>query len=83
MLLMTRSHTICVVQALLGRGARVDAANKSGVTALHAASFYGHEPVVVKLLQCGANARLLDARKRAALHWAALNDQDAVKPYDS
>lgn len=74
-------HHCVLVEALLERGARTDAANKSGITALISAAFYGHKPVVVKLLQRGANARLVDAKKRAALHWAALNNNDAVQPW--
>ena len=43
-------------------------------------AFYGHTDVVSQLLRRGANARAADKRKRNALHWAAMNDHDAVRP---
>ena len=42
-------------------------------------AFYGHTDVVSQLLRRGANARAADKRKRNALHWAAMNDHDAVR----
>ncbi len=67
------------MQVLLARGASLDAANRAGITALINAAFFGHDPVVQLLLQRGANARAVDQKRRAALHWAALNDNDAVR----
>ena len=70
------------MQALLAQGASLDAANTAGITALINAAFFGHDPVVQLLLQRGANARAVDKKRRAALHWAALNDNDAVRTFD-
>ena len=42
-------------------------------------AFYGHSDVVSQLLRRGANARAADKRKRNALHWAAMNNHDAVR----
>ncbi len=67
------------VQALLARGASLEAANRAGITALIGASFFGHDPVVQLLLQRGANARAVDIKRRSALHWAALNDNELVR----
>lgn len=68
-------------QALSTGGADVDAANTAGVTPLIASSFFGHEAVVRALLSRGADARALCARRRSALHYAALADQCPVRPY--
>lgn len=70
------------MQALLAKGASLDAANAAGITALINAAFFGHDAVVQLLLQRGANARAVDKKRRAALHWAALNDHDAVRPFE-
>ncbi len=66
------------VQALLDRGGTIDLANEAGITALMSSAFYGHDAVVAQLLRRGANARTADKRKRTALHWAAMNDNDQV-----
>ena len=68
-----------VRQALSTGGADVDAANTAGVTPLIASSFFGHEAVVRALLSRGADARAVCARRRSALHYAALADQRPVK----
>ena len=57
----------------------MDAANTAGITPLIASSFFGHEAVVRSLLSRGANARAVCARRRSALHYAALADQRAVR----
>ncbi len=57
----------------------MDAANAAGVTPLIASSFFGHEGVVRALLSRGANARAVCARRRSALHYAALADQRTAR----
>ena len=66
-------------QALSTGGADMDAPNRAGVTPLIASSFFGHEAVVRALLARGANARAVCARRRSALHYAALADQRPVQ----
>ncbi|KAK9839638.1 hypothetical protein WJX81_002250 [Elliptochloris bilobata] len=73
-----RRGFVGVVEALSTGGADVDAANSAGVTPLIASSFFGHEAVVRALLTRGANARAVCARRRSALHYAALADQRPV-----
>ena len=76
---LRRSVSRMHAQALLARGAAVDAANAEGITALISSAFFGHEPVVVQLLQRGADAHTAARRnRRTALHWAAMNDHDTV-----
>lgn len=67
-------------QALLDGGGGIDLANEAGITALMSCAFYGHDAVVAQLLARGANACSADRRRRTALHWAAMNDHDAVMP---
>lgn len=65
-------------QALLDGSGAIDLANEAGITALMSSAFYGHDAVVAQLLRRGADAATADKRKRTALHWAAMNDNDQV-----
>jgi hypothetical protein len=72
-----------VAKALLdgkyeGRGAMVDLRDKTGWTALMAASRYSHESVVRLLLSRGAKQELQDRGGYTALHFAVFGDEPAV-----
>jgi ankyrin repeat protein len=69
---------VAAVAALLLAGARVDAANKQGETALHKAAREGHAPVVTALLQAGARVDAADKDGVTALHEAAANGHAPV-----
>ena len=56
----------------------VNAANPSGVTALHAAAAGGHWDVVYRLLHKGANTAVIDGRGRTPLHEAAKGGHDGM-----
>lgn len=63
-LLCATSSTNCdlaLVQLLLAKGARVEARDNAGLTALHQAASEGCEDVVALLLQSGARASTADA----------------------
>ena len=57
-----------IVGKLLEAGAKVDASNQAGLTALHAAAEEGHRAIVDKLLAAGATATLRTI-KTNALAW--------------
>ncbi len=54
------------VRALLERGARVDAADSSGVTALVAAAYGNHVEVARLLIEAGADVDVKDATEQSA-----------------
>ena len=56
-----------VVASLIGAGARVDATNRSGQSALWLAAKNGCQPVVDALLQAGADVNLPDHERTAPL----------------
>ena len=71
-----------LVDMLLSKGARADAATKEDkVTALMMAANWGHTPVVDLLLDKGANLSTEDGGKRTVLDWAGMDE--SVKPEDS
>lgn len=61
------------VEALLSQGAKVNAKDKDGNTALHYAAGGGHEEVVASLLKRGVDVNAKDKDGNAALHYAAAN----------
>lgn len=65
------------VEMLLDYGASVDGVDGRGGTALHAAGANGHTPVVLLLLQRGAQV-LLDKQGQTALHRASNRGHHAV-----
>ena len=58
------------LRALLAAGADVNAANKSGQTALMVAAVMGHGEIVVSLIEAGADPHLRDRLGLTALEWA-------------
>ncbi len=70
---------IGLVEALLDRGAAIDAASFLGMTPLMAAASIGHMESLELLLNRGANPRLKDGENRTALRWAeARKHQNAI-----
>ncbi len=68
-----------LVEALLDRGAAIDAASFLGMTPLMAAASIGHMESLELLLNRGANPRLKDGENRTALRWAeARKHQNAI-----
>uniref|UniRef100_A0A8D0CNF6 Ankyrin repeat domain 52 n=1 Tax=Sander lucioperca TaxID=283035 RepID=A0A8D0CNF6_SANLU len=63
-------HTDCV-HILLEKGAKADAADKKGFTALHRAAMLGSEDCVSALLEHGASALCRDSQGRTPLHLVA------------
>ena len=59
-----------MVRALIAGGARVNARDADGNTALMTAAFKGHDDVVEALLAAGAEPRLADKQGRVAADWA-------------
>jgi cytohesin len=66
-----RAGTVEVVQALLDAGAKVDAANDAGYTALHGAALEGNAVVVRALLKAGAPVGARTSDGETPLHDAA------------
>jgi len=69
------------VQALITRGASVNAKDDRGRTALHWASKKGHVEVVRVLLRCGARIDSLDEEGRTPAILAMENDRTPVVEY--
>lgn len=67
-----------LVEDYLSRGAKIDAEDSRGNTALHKASQYGHVGVVEMLLASGAIVTLQDKCGRDALLWAISYNRIAV-----
>ena len=59
------------VEALLGMGVNVNAADAEGRTALVFAAFNGHSKILLELLEAGANAELRDAMGRTPLMYGS------------
>lgn len=59
---MTWTNNLEAINALLARGANIDAGNDSGETALHFAAFLGNEIIFKNLLKRGANINLATKR---------------------
>jgi len=60
------------VKVLLARGAKINASDESGFTALRvAASPGGHAETVALLLQAGAKPNITDKEGRTAILWAS------------
>jgi hypothetical protein len=66
------------VQSLLSRGARIDARNGNGYTALALAAWRGHGATVKVLLDAGANPNLANEDRKTPLHWAAAFGHAAI-----
>jgi len=82
MLLLSAARTgdITSINALVKRGARVNAQNKLGWTALNAAADYGKKGAINALISSGANVHIGDNQGWTPLHRAALKGHDkAVK----
>lgn len=62
-----------IIEFLLAKGARVDARNDEGGTALMACALNGAYRDMELLIQSGANPHLVDSDGQNALHYAALN----------
>lgn len=69
------------MEALLKRGAVVDAATKKGNTALHIASLAGQEEVVKLLVQYGASVNVQSQNGFTPLYMAAQENHDNVVRY--
>ncbi|KAI9854230.1 MAG: hypothetical protein M1813_001315 [Trichoglossum hirsutum] len=67
-----------VVQMLLEKGAYIEAQDKHGRTALHAAAERGRDEVVLLLLNKGSDIRAKDNDDQTALHRAASNGNEAT-----
>ena len=67
-----------MVQFLLDKGARVDAQDKDGKTALILAATKGYRDMVELLLKRGANPTLSDTGGRTALYWALANGHKEI-----
>ena len=67
-----------VTKYLLDRGAQVDIKADRGGTALHHASFFGHQGVARLLIEAGANLESTDAFLEHAtlLHVSAVSESD-------
>jgi hypothetical protein len=57
----SRSGYVDVVTMLLSKGCRVNLVQKNGSTPLHAACYFGHEPLIPRLVACGAELGLKNA----------------------
>jgi ankyrin repeat protein len=66
------------VEALLDKGASVDAKEGQGWTALMWASFSNHVGVTQVLLDAGAEVDAHDANGKTALHWAAERGHEGI-----
>jgi ankyrin repeat protein len=73
-----RGDSLEIVDRLLAAGARVDAREKGGRTALIGHAQEGHEAIVRRLLEKGANASVADDEGTTALIIAAANGHAAV-----
>lgn len=74
-----RGQLMPVVEEALAAGARIDATDAAGRTALMWAAFHGHAPILRVLIGAGADVNARDRRGRTALMWAALaNRADAT-----
>lgn len=62
--------SVACAMTLIDHGARLDARNSSGMTALHYASSTGNAGFVSLLIHHGANVNETDSRGATALHWA-------------
>ncbi len=62
------------VESLIAEKADVDGQDSLGTTPLMYAAFHGHEAIVEKLLNAGANPNIICSRGGNALHRAALQD---------
>ena len=70
-----RGQLMPVVREALAAGARIDAGDAAGRTALMWAAFHGHEPILRVLIDAGADVNARDRRGRTALMWAAFADR--------
>ena len=68
-----RRGEVATVEALLAKGADVQARDTHGSTALLDATFGGHDAVVEALLARGADVQAKDNHGRTALMWASWN----------
>uniref|UniRef100_A0A673AYN2 Ankyrin repeat domain 52 n=1 Tax=Sphaeramia orbicularis TaxID=375764 RepID=A0A673AYN2_9TELE len=71
LMLATLGRHIDCVHILLEKGAKADAADKKGFTALHRATMLGSEDCVSALLDHGASALCRDSQGMTPLHLAA------------
>ena len=70
---LARGRELALVDALIDAGADLDyRAIRSGETHLIGAASLGAEDVGIRLLNAGANPRLLGGFGESALHWAAM-----------
>ncbi len=73
----SRGH-LAAVQFLIDKGARVNAADAEGKTALILAATIGYRDMVELLLKRGANPMLSDKDGRTALYWALANGHKEI-----
>ena len=67
-----------IARLLLDVGANASAADGDGWTALHRASWEGHEAVARLLVGAGTDVSVVDKDDWTALHWASEKEHEAV-----
>jgi ankyrin repeat protein len=72
---LSLSHHLSPLQVLLKAGARVDAANDRGRTALMSVSYAGLDKIAKTLLEMGADPNIQDGDGWSAVRWAAKGNQ--------
>ena len=76
--LASKEGHVGVVDELLARGAKIDAATKKGNTALHIASLAGQEVVVKVLVENGSAVNVQSQNGFTPLYMAAQENHDGV-----
>ena len=76
--LASKEGHVSVVDELLARGAKIDAATKKGNTALHIASLAGQEVVVKVLVENGSAVNVQSQNGFTPLYMAAQENHDGV-----
>jgi ankyrin repeat protein len=71
--LPSSARPIDIAQALINRGANVNAEDKDGMTALMVAASHNNAPMIGLLMQSGANAAAKNNRGQTAVDIAKLN----------